>query len=284
MPPAVVAAPSPPPPPPPPAPAPAPQTLELAFWEAIKGSNNVREFQAYLEQYPTGGFAPLARARVQELMPPPPQQAALPPPAAPPASAPPARPESSINGRYVGIIPGTVFPALGQLDLTLDISDTKISGWANAARDIGAVCHLNGIVSRVGSIARLGLTCGDLSAGFTGYFGYSSSVKARIGQTNFKTHDGKTGEVLWREPGASLPQASQPAGGRVIDDTKEKKRSGSPRRTSAQRCSATRFPARARPGPSGISIPGRPVKAGSKVRRRTARRWPTAAKRRSRAI
>jgi len=40
---------------------------ELAFWDAIKNSSSVGDYEAYLEAYPEGRFAPLARARVQIL-------------------------------------------------------------------------------------------------------------------------------------------------------------------------------------------------------------------------
>ena len=39
--------------------------LELAFWNAIKDSTNPADFQAYLEAFPEGTFAPLARVRAQ---------------------------------------------------------------------------------------------------------------------------------------------------------------------------------------------------------------------------
>ena len=37
--------------------------LELAFWDAVKGSGNAADYRAYLEQYPQGRFAALARLR-----------------------------------------------------------------------------------------------------------------------------------------------------------------------------------------------------------------------------
>jgi hypothetical protein len=38
--------------------------IELVFWESIKASTNVQDFKAYLEQYPNGRFAALARNRI----------------------------------------------------------------------------------------------------------------------------------------------------------------------------------------------------------------------------
>jgi formylglycine-generating enzyme required for sulfatase activity len=38
---------------------------ELSFWESIKGSDNPADYQAYLEAFPNGRFAPLARLRAE---------------------------------------------------------------------------------------------------------------------------------------------------------------------------------------------------------------------------
>lgn len=76
----------------PPQPAPAtgvdPVTVELAFWNSIKDSTNPADFSAYLQQYPAGSFAGLARNRIASAAPrgAPPATAA-PQPAAPPTSA-----------------------------------------------------------------------------------------------------------------------------------------------------------------------------------------------------
>jgi len=40
----------------------APAAFELAFWEAMKDSKDPAEFEAYLEQYPSGAFTALAEA------------------------------------------------------------------------------------------------------------------------------------------------------------------------------------------------------------------------------
>lgn len=40
---------------------------ELAFWDAIKTSRAKADYDAYLQQYPKGHFAPLARARIAQL-------------------------------------------------------------------------------------------------------------------------------------------------------------------------------------------------------------------------
>jgi len=42
-----------------------PAAIELSFWESIKNSNNPDDFKAYLEKYPDGQFAALAKSRAQ---------------------------------------------------------------------------------------------------------------------------------------------------------------------------------------------------------------------------
>ena len=39
---------------------------EMAFWDAIKSSQNPGDYRAYIYQYPNGAFAELARARIAE--------------------------------------------------------------------------------------------------------------------------------------------------------------------------------------------------------------------------
>ena len=75
-----------------PSPPPAfdPRALELSFWELVRNSDSEAVIKSYLERYPNGTFAPLARARLQELeqkrvaalppAPPPPRPSVTPPP------------------------------------------------------------------------------------------------------------------------------------------------------------------------------------------------------------
>lgn len=39
--------------------------VELAFWQSVQASNDQAEYEAYLERYPEGAFASLARARLE---------------------------------------------------------------------------------------------------------------------------------------------------------------------------------------------------------------------------
>jgi formylglycine-generating enzyme required for sulfatase activity len=43
------------------------RTAEIVFWESIKDSGQVADFEAYLEQFPNGAFAALARNRLHKL-------------------------------------------------------------------------------------------------------------------------------------------------------------------------------------------------------------------------
>lgn len=61
-------------------------TIETTFWQSIKDSRDPTEFEAYLERYPAGHFAALARNRIIALKP---AKPAAPPPR--PQSAPPVQ-------------------------------------------------------------------------------------------------------------------------------------------------------------------------------------------------
>jgi hypothetical protein len=61
--------------------------MEMVFWESVRNSTDPADFSAYLEKYPNGNFAPLARNRLASL--------AARTPAAPPAPAPSAKPEAA---------------------------------------------------------------------------------------------------------------------------------------------------------------------------------------------
>ena len=51
---------------PPVAAAVSPKMIELAYWDTVKDSGNPEMFQAYLDKYPHGEFAQLARAKIVE--------------------------------------------------------------------------------------------------------------------------------------------------------------------------------------------------------------------------
>ncbi|MGE3642327.1 MAG: DUF4189 domain-containing protein [Beijerinckiaceae bacterium] len=65
------------------APSAAQRQAEITFWTSIKDSKNAEEYKAYLEAFPNGLFAALARLRIKQLA------SAPAAPSAPPAAAPP---------------------------------------------------------------------------------------------------------------------------------------------------------------------------------------------------
>ncbi|MBM3608865.1 MAG: hypothetical protein FJX29_10520, partial [Alphaproteobacteria bacterium] len=50
-----------------PAQAQSPSQAEITFWTSIQNSKNAAEYEAYLQVFPNGTFAPLARLRIQQL-------------------------------------------------------------------------------------------------------------------------------------------------------------------------------------------------------------------------
>jgi hypothetical protein len=61
--------------------------IEVVFWESVRASTDPADFRAYLERYPNGQFAPLARNRIAALTQKPAAPAVV--PAAPPRAAAP---------------------------------------------------------------------------------------------------------------------------------------------------------------------------------------------------
>jgi|GEM_PF-3610664 len=104
-----------------------PVAVELTFWSSIQASRNASDFDAYLEKFPSGTFASLARNRLSELrsapMPTPaprPLASPVPPPipAAPPTPVPVPAPQQSAAllsqpGTAKFMTPGGAAPALG---------------------------------------------------------------------------------------------------------------------------------------------------------------------------
>ena len=173
------------PPPPPPvvvAPAPQPQSLDLAFWDAVKGSNSPAELQAYLESFPNGTFAPLAKARIAALS----RAAAAPPPAtapAPVAAAPAAKPaapapvatSAAFDGAYRAF-----YTASGgnSVQSTLGVTNGQLTGWlhssisrASRSTDFGVVsCSVTGLVDSGGRVQNGLATRGTSTYPVSGHF------------------------------------------------------------------------------------------------------------------
>jgi hypothetical protein len=77
--------------------------VEIMFWESIRASNDPADFRAYLEQYPQGKFAALARNRL----------AALGHTPAPPAPAKPAPASSAASAQISASAPSSRLPSQG---------------------------------------------------------------------------------------------------------------------------------------------------------------------------
>ena len=97
------------------------EQFELAFWESIKDSPHVSDYEAYLKAYPKGRFAALAQARIARLRAAQPQGAAAAAPAramppataAVPAKPPPARATAPAPAPAAASSPPAARPAAG---------------------------------------------------------------------------------------------------------------------------------------------------------------------------
>lgn len=71
---------------------PASEAAETAFWDSVKDSRDPAEVQAYLDKFPNGLFAPLARIRIRNL-----QSASKPAPAPAASTQPQQQPSQSVS-------------------------------------------------------------------------------------------------------------------------------------------------------------------------------------------
>ncbi|MFL6676354.1 MAG: formylglycine-generating enzyme family protein [Massilia sp.] len=94
------------------------EQFELTFWSSIKDSKQIGDYEAYLQAYPKGRFAGLARTRIQQLRAAAPQAQAPPPPAPAPAVTPhEAKPAETKPARAVAKQPpAKVRPAPAEPD------------------------------------------------------------------------------------------------------------------------------------------------------------------------
>lgn len=80
--------------------------FELAFWQSVSGSDDPAVYEAYLQQYPAGTFAGLARAKLANL-----RKVPLPAPAVAQAPAPVAAPPAQLAPAVVTVAPPPAAPA-----------------------------------------------------------------------------------------------------------------------------------------------------------------------------
>jgi len=94
------------------------KAIELVFWQTIMGSEEAADFEACLDRWPNGTFAPLARTRVDKL-----RGAAAPAAVPAPSTADPARldrvqAEMETALVYVGAVPGPILESgMGRAEL-----------------------------------------------------------------------------------------------------------------------------------------------------------------------
>ena len=81
------------------------EQVELTFWDSVKDSSHASDYEAYLQAYPNGRFAALARARIERLKAAAPKAEA---PKAAPAPAPvPEKPRPPVSRRPADAPPAT---------------------------------------------------------------------------------------------------------------------------------------------------------------------------------
>ncbi len=197
--------------------APAPAIdREGMFWDSVKGSSDPAELRAYLDTYPNGIFAPIARARVANLeaarqqqmasraAPAPaaaPTQAATPTPPQQVAAAPPAaRAGANFNGTYSATVPSGMLLQNQQAFAFVTIERgtirivTNLTG--NRAMDF-AQCSGTGDIDEGGSFANVEVTCRESNARRI----VGASGKAAAGgpvRVTFEAPDGKKSEISFK--------------------------------------------------------------------------------------
>jgi uncharacterized caspase-like protein len=119
----------------PPAPEIHETVLELAFWDAVKNSTRAADYSAYLEQYPAGRFAALARVRFHAFAEPAPIVKPMTPQASPVAPVVPAPQAALSRPRREGATP-PLLPA--GVDVTA-IAFSSDSRWLATASGDGKV-------------------------------------------------------------------------------------------------------------------------------------------------
>ncbi len=175
--------------------APSELALELAFWDAVKDSRNPADYRAYLEQYPQGRFAALARVRA----------AVAPPAAEAPATATAAAPPRQ----------GTVRWQQGSTERSLELGTTQgVSAQASSPEGLylaavtGGTVHwidaLRGTVVRTSSLPGTGSTGAVATEARFSPDGRWLLVRMEVaGRASHSLVDVGSGAVLWDKPSAA---------------------------------------------------------------------------------
>lgn len=181
---------------------------ELAFWDSIKDSKDPAEYKAYLDTFPNGKFAALARARMSSL------GGGQAPAAAPAATAAPAAPSpaavveiEAMSGSYVAIKDANVrnqpnargaqvgsLPTGTQVQVT---GKTKAGDWLRITRPGGDAYVSAPLLAAAGSPAALAASGKSAPAA-------DSGGRAAIG----KQYTTSRQAVVRQQPNADAPQVS----------------------------------------------------------------------------
>lgn len=119
---------------------------EIAFWDSIKDSKNPDEYKAYLDTYPKGKFAALARVRMDALKKP----AAAAPAAAPAAAAKSSSDLPQLPGKSGAASSGAAQPAAAQPAAAAPAKEEpKIEYWTASKPRVNIYKEPNGRASFV---------------------------------------------------------------------------------------------------------------------------------------
>ena len=170
--------------------------IELAFWDAIKDSSDPADFKAYLDQFPTGVFASLARIRIARL-----SGGAAQPVTPAPVAAPIAGPRGTFESSGFGTIR---FASGADGAVVADYTSGKgqIDGRLNGTSLVGRWVQPTSNKRCADGTYWGGLQF-EFSADFTSFTGTWAYCDAKLGNPN--TKGTRTGDGL---PDVSLPAST----------------------------------------------------------------------------
>ncbi len=140
------------------------EQYELTFWESIKDSNHASDYEAYLQAYPKGRFAALARARIARLQasaPKPEVPARRPAPAAKAAPDKPRAPSGSTLSDSAGTAPAAKVQEKPVQPAPAAAVSEKPAGTAAVAEIIKDCPACPELVTISGGSFTMGTTAGD---------------------------------------------------------------------------------------------------------------------------
>src|SRR5262249_26025782 len=108
-------------------------SLERAFWDSIKDNNDTVELQFFLRQFPQGPYSQQARDRIAVLQP---SMAVTTAPAPSALASLPPPTTRGFNGRYNAVLTNTTRLPNYDLNASLEIDGSKITGFSTAGTDV----------------------------------------------------------------------------------------------------------------------------------------------------